>query len=277
MFSKNVLFYAIFLLFLIFFILSTKSAENISEGFNEDLDTLSVKSYVLFVPKRLKSIRNIMNGIGLNPQYVKGPNKDLINIKTLVQKKIITQDWYDYSFKKKQKKKRGRKKANTGRIACHLGHSKIWKKFLKTSYKYALIFEDDLHIVPSEYSDVNLKIINVLKNIPPDAQIVYLGYCFEDCSLNTPYNNIFSNAIKPICRHAYLVNREGAEIILNKTKMMNIPGDLMISLLIKRKILKGYIVNSDYLSLSQNRQKKGIFKTHLGNHQSVLPLCIKIK
>tara|TARA_B110000967_G_C18407008_1_gene327385 strand:- start:207 stop:542 length:336 start_codon:yes stop_codon:yes gene_type:complete len=63
-----------------------------------------------------------------------------------------------------------------------------------------------------------------------------------------------------------MVSREGAKIILDKTIPMYTTGDKMIGFLITKGILKGYLVNSDYLKIDQNRQREGVFKTNLENH-----------
>jgi GR25 family glycosyltransferase involved in LPS biosynthesis len=258
MISNTIVFFLIFFLMLVMYIFSSK--KNIKEGFNE----LSVSSYVLFIPKRLQSITNTMNGLGISPNYIQGPDKNLFSLEKLTEEGIIRKDWYKYSIENKHKKY-GKKKVNTGRVACHLGHLKIMEKFLKTDSKYALIFEDDLHISPSQYDDIAIKIRHILENIPKDAQVVYLSYCWELCSLTTKYNELFTNAVRPLCRHMYMVSREGAKIILDKTIPMYNTGDKMIGFLIAKGILKGYLVNNKYLQIDQNRQSDGVFKTNLEN------------
>lgn len=260
MISKNLGFCFIMVLIFLMYIFSS-SKKNIREGFNE----LSVKSYVLFIPKRFESIKNTMNGLGISPNYIQGPDKELFSLEKLAEEGILRKDWYQYSIENKNNKY-GKKKVNTGRVACHLGHLKIMEQFLQTDSKYALIFEDDLHIDPSQYYDIKIKIRHILENIPKDAQVVYLSYCWELCSLTTPHNELFTNAVRPLCRHMYMVSREGAKIILDKTIPMYNTGDKMIGFLIAKGILKGYLVNSKYLKIDQNRQTDGVFKTNLGNH-----------
>ena len=260
MIPKKCFYFSMILLFLLY-IFSPKRKNKITEGFND----VSVKSYVLFVPKRFESIRNTMNGLGIKPNYIQGPDKDLFSLEKLAEEGIIRQDWYQYSMENKNNKY-GKKKVNTGRVACHLGHLKIIEQFLQTDSKYALIFEDDLHINPSQYIEIKKKIDHILDNIPEDAQVVYLSYCWELCSLTTKHNELFSNAVRPLCRHMYMISREGAKIILDKTIPMYNTGDKMIGFLIAKGILKGYLVNSDYLKIDQNRQSEGVFKTNLENH-----------
>ena len=253
-------FYCMIIITFVCYLFSLISKKKIMEGFDE----LSFKSYVLFVPKRRKSVKKTMKLLGLKPIYIQGPNKELLNLKKLTEKGIIREDWYQYSMQ--NIKKKNIKILNTGRVACHLGHLNIMKKFLQTNNKYALIFEDDIYIEPSQSIVIEYQITHILENIPIDAQVVYLSYCYELCSLTTKYNELFSNAVRPLCRHMYIVSREGAKIILDKTIPMYNSGDRMMGSLITKGILKGYLVNSEYLNIYQNRQPNGIFKTNLENY-----------
>ena len=67
----------------------------------------------------------------------------------------------------------------------------------------------------------------------------------------------------------YLVSREGARIILNQTLPMYNTGDKMVSKLISKQILKGYLTYPDFFNLNQNRQSEGAFKSNLNNHGSL--------
>ena len=80
-------------------------------------------------------------------------------------------------------------------------------------------------------------------------------------------NDIFSKAYRPLCRHMYLVSREGAIKILRHTFPMHSSGDRMIGMLIKNKVLTGYVVNHDFLNINQLREKGSILETTLDNYQ----------
>ena len=47
--------------------------------------------------------------------------------------------------------------------------------------------------------------------------IAYIGYCGEKCDKNTKYDQYYTLAYKPFCRHAYSVNRFSAQEIIDKT------------------------------------------------------------
>ena len=232
----------------------------------ERYNSNKIQAYVLYIPERFKAIKKIIEKLDVNPIYVQGLDKNKLTLEGAVKQGIIQPEWYDYSVKGNADEKSQKKPVNLGRIACHLGHLKILKLFLKSSSQYALIFEDDIYFTPGKIYDRKYKLKTILENIPPDAQIVYLSYCYEFCDLTRKYNDIFLHAVRPLCRHFYLVSREGAQIILDDTLPMYNTGDKMTGNLIANKILKGYLVNPKFFSLNQNRQQ---FKTNLNNHGSL--------
>ena len=38
-----------------------------------------------------------MNGLGIKPNYIQGPDKDLFSLEKLAEEGIIRKDWYQYS------------------------------------------------------------------------------------------------------------------------------------------------------------------------------------
>ena len=202
--------------------------------------------YVLYVEKREEHIRKTINKLFLNPNFVKGPDKNLLNIEKLQKKLFLSNEW-----------KSKVSKFNLGRVACHLGHTTILKKFLETTLDYALIFEDDIHININSYNEIRNKVKHILNNIPSDADIIYLSYCFEKCNNLKRYDDIFDISIKPLCRHMYLVSRKGANIIIDKTLPMYKPGDNMISDLVLTKELKSYSVNQNFFNVIQDKETFG--------------------
>lgn len=62
-----------------------------------------------------------------------------------VNGKELSQEELDKLVVRKSFKK---KVFRAGEIGCYLSHTKAWEKFLKSDYKYALIFEDDVSFDP---------------------------------------------------------------------------------------------------------------------------------
>lgn len=221
----------------------------------------NVDIYVLYIPKREVYIRNAIDRLFINPIYFKGYNKNELNEEELIKNDFISKEWTENP------------KFNFGRVACHMGHMEILKTFLTTTTKYALIFEDDIYIDLANVNYYRNKIKTILDNIPEDAQTVYLSFCWEYCDNTVKYNEIFSHSFRPLCRHMYLVSREGAKLILDNAKRLVKPGDNTIGELIQNKIIKSYNVNPDFFILEQNRQNLG---SHLGNDK-LYSICKKSK
>lgn len=44
--------------------------------------------------------------------------------------------------------------ADNGSIGCYMSHIKVWKEFLKSQYKYAIVMEDDVTFDPAKFANV---------------------------------------------------------------------------------------------------------------------------
>ena len=203
------------------------------QDYNED-NINNTGMYVLYIPKREKYIKDTMKKLKFNPKFIKGPDKNKLNLKQLKKDGFINN-----------------RKIKDGQIACALGHLDILNKFLKTNKKYALIFEDDIKI--DDYNEKSTKIKNLINNIPADADIVYFGYCFENCSNKYKYNQYFNKSVNPGCTHLYLVSRNGANKIINNIKQFKYGIDNHYLDLIKNKTLNSYSANNKYFDLTQDR------------------------
>nr|QFG74588.1 MAG: hypothetical protein [Megaviridae environmental sample] len=252
--------YIIFIcVFLIFIIKRSLYGTSYIENYTNTplLDIKNTDVYVLYIPKREIYIKNIINKLFLNPKYIRGVNKNELNKEKLIKNGIISKYWDESQ------------KFNLGRTACHIGHISILERFLSTDKKYALIYEDDIKVNLSNINTLKYKIKIILKNIPSDADIVYLSFCWEECDKMERVNSIFYKSYKPLCRHHYLVSQNGARIILNNTKLLKAPGDNTISNLILNKKLVSYNVNPHFYAIRQNREKLG---SNLDNN-SIYKIC----
>jgi GR25 family glycosyltransferase involved in LPS biosynthesis len=206
--------------------------------------------YVLYIPKREKYIKNVMNKLKLNPEFVKGFDKNNLDLNKLIKNNKVLKQFA--------------KEDNIGRIACNLGHINILNKFLKSDNKFALILEDDIAV--DKYDETTSKIINLTNNIPPDAEIVYFGYCTESCSVAKKYNELFFHSVNPNCRHCYLVTKLGAKKIIDNIYPINMNGDQYMRTLISSKKIKAYNANYEYFTIKQNRDEMG---SELNNNQTL--------
>ena len=235
-----------------------KSIESMQQITNSKIYKNNIDIYVLYISKREKYIKNIINKLFINTIYYTGINKINLNKKKLIEDKLVTLNYANSFY------------FNNGRVACHLGHINILKKFMEGYKQYCLVLEDDINIRDDDIESIKYKLANILDNIPKDADIVYLSYCWEQCYFTKKNDDIFDKSYRPLCRHIYLVSRKGADSIIKNTIPMYMNGDQMYADLIKRNILKAYNVDHNYLNISQNR---GVLGSNLNNGNEVPPPC----
>jgi hypothetical protein len=209
-------------------------------------------SYIITLPKRLNNVTNIILPNLNFSTKTKIFNAILKN--TINKEELIKNNKLNYKTK-----------LNEGQLACHLSHLSVMEQFLKTNYKYCLIFEDDLK--KPKKIDYNLYIHKILDYIDKDTDLIYLGSCFNSCSRDqqTQFKGL-KRCFRPLCRHAYIVSKEGATKILDNYN--TIPqleaGDLTIGGMILNNQLKSYC--SVPPLFFQNREELG---TNLGNTNTI--------
>ena len=239
---------------------------NRDENFTLHNNLEQAQPYVLYIPKREKYIKNVMNKIGIDAKYILGPPKDKVNREKLFKEGMLSKKYYDMN-----------KKEEKGEVAVFLGHVSILKEFLKSNNKYALIFEDDIFLPKKqeEQKEIGKKISNLIKNIPEEADMVYFGYCFEDCKKAKPYKGnpkLFNHAVVPVCLHSYLVSRKGARKLLDLVIPLTEGIDVAILHLIRQNKINAFTVNKDYLQVLQNRKDLGSDISNI-EHAADIPVC----
>ena len=105
-------------------------------------------------------------------------------------------------------------KMSPSQIGCALSHIKIYKKFIKTNYDYALILEDDAIFIESFHD----KLINfIINNFKYKKQIILLSEIKQFYS--KPINKIekyeLVNVTNAFFTHAYFINKEAAKSIIS--------------------------------------------------------------
>jgi len=214
----------------------------------------NIPMYCIYIPKREIDIKRLFNSYDMNVTFIKGIDKENIDVDELIKTNQITK-WND---------------VNKGRIACHYSHLNVLKEFLQTSEKRCIIFEDDLSI------DENLKLIlkyklnKIIKNTSIGVDLLYLGYCYQNCQNEIIVNKYMNKTNGALCRHAYMINRKAAKIILNETIHMYNNGDQMYKNLINNKQINSCVVNSNNILFRQNRLKYG---SELNNNPNSPPIC----
>jgi GR25 family glycosyltransferase involved in LPS biosynthesis len=143
-----------------------------------------------------------------------------------------------------------------GSIGCALSHINVWKTFLKTNKKYAVVFEDDIILNDSDRMLSEL-IPFYIQQTPKDFDILYLGSLGSD---NTPnfftismnllnmsakfkdINNYIKCPEVALATHAYVISRGGAQKLLeNLHGKVHNHIDYCIQNLYSKGILNNYI------------------------------------
>lgn len=147
---------------------------------------------------------------------------------------------------------------NLGRVCCHYSATAVYRKFLNSSAKNVLVFEDDLNKNTfNSKKEFNHATCPLIKSIPKDWDYLNFSKCHDLCSKTEEINNPYwSIPARPLCRTAIALNKKAARIILNETiPMSQEPGDKMIGALIRKKRFKAYATKD--ITFFQHREKFG--------------------
>ena len=175
----------------------------------------NIKSYVINLEKYknkydlcLKRLSNIdISPNRFNAIYVDNENNNEI--------RKITYPSVQYTIKN------GRYAHNNigskGAIGCYLSHISLWKTLLESNEDMFLIFEDDVDI-NKNINNFTININNAINLINKnDWDVIFLGYF--NLNLNKSSNEINKKYTKINSiiygTHAYLINKKGAEKLLN--------------------------------------------------------------
>jgi GR25 family glycosyltransferase involved in LPS biosynthesis len=104
-----------------------------------------------------------------------------------------------------------------GAIGCYLSHVTLWKMLIDSNEDMFLIFEDDVDI--NSITNYKLELNKFLNSVSKeDWDFIFLGYfTIKDSDNNEKENKLNYKKIDNITLglHAYIINRKGAEKLLN--------------------------------------------------------------
>jgi glycosyl transferase, family 25 len=172
-----------------------------------------------------------------------------------------------YDEEKARQLQRQGKALNAGEIACSLSHRMVYQEALKQNWKKLLILEDDVIAVTGQLNHLQ----TALKQLPPDWELVYLGYLkYEEVTaglktkqffykiasalglmkwsyrmvsnlLPRPYSSHLKKAGFHDCTHAYAVSTEGAKKLLNAQSPVVYRADDLLSHTIMKGELNAFV------------------------------------
>jgi len=182
--------------------------------------------YVLCVPSRRQHIEELMDAWGFQEAiFVEGPV--CASMDECVKSGLITQQY-------KEMLQVSRDFVPEAKISCHLGHIEILRRFSEDtgSKDYALIFEDDLEEKPRP-GEVQGEITQFLTALPPGGfDLLHLGFLWErenDLGAVDAAGGLVFPSLECLGRHAYMVSRPTAQVLLKQTLPMWNHGDQMYS------------------------------------------------
>ena len=154
---------------------------------------------------------------------------------------------------------RSSKPMTLGHICCSIGHANVYRYMVENGIDRAMIFEDDVVVIPSDEADIRASI----DNAPDDAELIYWGWTgvekrptfatakqqlykvqhslgllkynhrMIDNLYPREHNKYFKVAGKHFCAHAYTLTLSGAETLLrwNTPVILNADNALMYAVM----------------------------------------------
>jgi glycosyl transferase family 25 len=116
-----------------------------------------------------------------------------------------------------------------GEIGCSLSHFKAWEKFLQSSYRYALIVEDDITFPPETLKAV----VTELMDSSNDWDVVNFNLSRSATPLTLRSLKSYGKLVVYLkafsCAGAYLINRQAAARLLTHAFPIKMPVDVMFT------------------------------------------------
>lgn len=177
--------------------------------------------YLKRKPERLNNARKELNNIGIN-NYIEFEGTDGWIVEN---DNIFLQHGIDKSLCDRK-----------GLAGCACSHIRIWKEIIDKNIPWTIVFEDDVHFHPNFLEFLE----TYLKNIPENADIVYLGYHNACCK--TVVNKYFTRG-SCACTHAYIVSLSGAKTLLNVVDSLKGPIDMAMETFYWENSDNGYSIH----------------------------------
>jgi GR25 family glycosyltransferase involved in LPS biosynthesis len=239
--KKNIIIILIIIIVLILciYILNNYSNDKINtnqiKNYTEDLKNFSFNVITLYNPDRLFNIseqEKILPHIKINKfNAIKGIE---LNQDELVINKILNKNFKYPSLKR------------SNEIGCYLSHLELLRSLKKSSAKYHIVFEDDFKFILD--TDFLLMIKNAINQTKFNSfDIIFLGWNISDNNseriiwsknlIKFNLNNLFYG------NHAYMVNSNSLDKIINLISEIDMPIDTKYNVLYSSNKLDFYWIN----------------------------------
>lgn len=99
-----------------------------------------------------------------------------------------------------------------GAVGASFSHIKVWKAFLKSGAKYALILEDDVKLPPT----FSMMVKDCARDLPSKWDIWILGWNHTPTDTTHKSVNPFRQVLHFTGAHCYILSRSAAKILVNE-------------------------------------------------------------
>jgi hypothetical protein len=137
-----------------------------------------------------------------------------------------------------------------------------------------IILEDDIDTLIN-YKQIGYILEKSIKELPPDADMLYLEMCYENCGKIKKISENLYKLHSPACTAAILYTAKGAKKVLKLCSPVFDGIDIMFPILIKQKKINAYGIGSmlffqdAYFGSNAER----IFENNNNKHKIRVPLC----
>jgi GR25 family glycosyltransferase involved in LPS biosynthesis len=182
----------------------------------------------------MENIKNQQSKINKKITIFDAVNGLKLDLDDLLKKNILSN--YSNLSKNKNHAKR--------QIGCYLSHLSIYKKIKKDNKDgYTIIFEDDFLINSDNLLEAVQKAIQTLNSSYTNFDFLFLGNSTNNYGMNISDNLHYVNPNKNLYGlYGYVVNNKNIDKIINKTKKINHPIDVIIQDLSYDKIFDTYVL-----------------------------------
>jgi len=221
---KNKYIILILILFLVAILLFSLYFSNL-EHYSNNIDVYVIS---LKTPDRLENIKKQTEKMKKNIEIFDATRGDKLDIDDLIRKGILSEKYKDGDVKVKRE------------IGCYMSHKLLYNKIKEMGNPgYTIILEDDFVVKIENIMDEINSSIDKLKSKRIDFDLLFLG------NLNNIHgepiiDNIYYDDINTplLCTHAYMVNNNSIDKIINETKLIDEPIDWKLNNLSKNNKLK---------------------------------------
>jgi GR25 family glycosyltransferase involved in LPS biosynthesis len=232
-----------------------------------------IKIYVMNLPERVdrkKHMKELLTKIGANPTNIIFNSENFHNIPYIRKEDVIDREKL---FKENKLTLSGSNKLNNPYVANALGQLD-YIKVIAQSGSMGIILEDDIDTLIN-YKQIGYILEKSIKELPPDADMLYLEMCYENCGKIKKISENLYKLHSPACTAAILYTAKGAKKVLKLCSPVFDGIDIMFPILIKQKKINAYGIGSmlffqdAYFGSNAER----IFENNNNKHKIRVPLC----